>query len=253
MELKWDAPFLLLLLSLCFLSSSRCFDLDPRDQDSPLRFRSPVADPGLRLATWSGCNCTNWTGVSCGNQTGRVVSMNLANMNFLKTLDLSHNSFGGVVPDDTMELRQLRELVPNGNRELGGVLPSWIGNFSSNLKKLELGSNSFHGEMPDSLFHLKSLKHLDLGDNCLSGNIHEFHQSLEFLNLSLNRLYGTLPCFADLTRSLTVLTLADNSLVGRIPTCIASLQVLAHLNLSFNHLSYGISCWFLAKSHIGCV
>ncbi|XVE49790.1 hypothetical protein DITRI_Ditri01bG0109900 [Diplodiscus trichospermus] len=29
--------------------------------------------------------------------------------------------------------------------------------------------------------------------------------------------------------------------MGGIPTCIASLEVLAHLNLSFNHLSCGIS------------
>ncbi|KAK8532220.1 hypothetical protein V6N12_053666 [Hibiscus sabdariffa] len=34
----------------------------------------------------------------------------------------SSNSFVGVVPDDIMKQRQPKELVLNGNRELGGVL-----------------------------------------------------------------------------------------------------------------------------------
>ncbi|XP_039013481.1 receptor-like protein CLAVATA2 [Hibiscus syriacus] len=126
-------------------------------------------------------------------------------------------------------------------QELGGILPRWIGNFSSNLEKLDLSSNSFHGKIPDCLFHLKSLRHLNLGGNDLSGNAHEFYQSLEYLSLPSNKFFGTLPCFSAVTKSLTFLTMANNSLVGGIPTCIGSQEVLSYLNLSFNHLSYGIS------------
>ncbi|KAE8692571.1 hypothetical protein F3Y22_tig00110833pilonHSYRG00322 [Hibiscus syriacus] len=131
---------------------SQCFDLDPRDKASLLLFRSSVGNPDHSLATWFGSNCTGWTGISCENRTGRVVSVNLANMNLsgrlhpslcelsfleylnlsdnnfngtiptcfgslgsLDILDLIHNSFDGVVPEDIVRLGQLRELVLSGN------------------------------------------------------------------------------------------------------------------------------------------
>jgi hypothetical protein len=71
-----------------------------------------------------------------------------------------------------MMLRNLKELVLNGNQDLGGLVPGWLGNFSTNLEKIDLSSNSFRGEIPESLLYLKSLKHLDLGNNYLSGYLH---------------------------------------------------------------------------------
>ncbi|KAJ6695979.1 3 putative-RELATED [Salix koriyanagi] len=164
-----------------------------------------------------------------------------ARLQNLKTLDLSHNRFGGVVPDSLMRLGQLKELILNGNHDLGGVVPWWVGNFSTNMERLDLGFNSFHGTIPESLFNSKSLKYLDLGNNNLSGDLHDFFQPLVFLNLSSNSLSGTLPCFSASIRSLIVLNLAMNSIVGGIPTCIASLEELTHLNLSSNHLNFAIS------------
>ncbi|KAF9662377.1 hypothetical protein SADUNF_Sadunf18G0046900 [Salix dunnii] len=91
------------------------------------------------------------------------------------------------------------------------------------MEILDLGFSYFHRTIPESLFYSKSLKYLDLGNNYLSGDLHEFFQPLVFLNLSSNLLS------------------AMNSIVGGIPTCNASLEELTHLNLSFNHLNFATS------------
>nr|POF14649.1 leucine-rich repeat receptor-like protein clavata2 [Quercus suber] len=272
-------PLLLLLVLLRCSSPCQCVvDLDPDDKALLLAFKSRVQDPGQSLSSWVGTNCTSWSGLTCENRTGRVVSINLTNMNLsgkvlpklcklsfledmnlshnnftcpiplcfgnlvsLRAIDLSHNRFLGVVPDTLMRLRNLKELVLNGNRDLRGLVPGWLGNFSTNLEKLDLASNSFCGEIPESLLYLKPLKYLDLGNNNLSGNLRDFGQSLLVLNLESNQFSGTLPCLSASAQSLNILNMANNSIVGGIPTCVASLQALTHLNLSFNHLKYAIS------------
>ena len=73
-------------------------------------------------------------------------------------------------------------------------------NFSTNMEMLDLGFNSFHGTIRESLFYSKSLKYLDLGNNYLSGDPHDFFKPLVFLNLNSNSLLGTLFCFSASTR-----------------------------------------------------
>ena len=77
----------------------------------------------------------------------------------LKTLDVSHNRFGGVVPHSLIRLGQLKELILNGNHDLGGDVPLWVGNFSTNMEMLHLSFNSLHGTIGESLFYSKSLKY----------------------------------------------------------------------------------------------
>ena len=94
----------------------------------------------------------------------------------------------------------MKALILNGNHDLGGVIPWWVCNFSTNMEMLDLGFNSFHGTIRESLFYSKSLKYLDLGNNYLSGDPHDFFKPLVFLNLNSNSLLGTLFCFSASTR-----------------------------------------------------
>ncbi|GMG99926.1 hypothetical protein Nepgr_001766 [Nepenthes gracilis] len=270
----------LVLWTLLYLKNPFVFalDLDPQDRASLTAFKSQLNDPTRSLSTWDGSNCTNWTGVLCDIYSGRVISMNLSHMNLsgtvspslcklsflqilvlshnnfnsmipsclgnllsLRTLDLSYNGLGGSVPNTLMRLLHLRELILNDNPYLGGNLPVWVGNFSTNLRKLNLGSDSFQGEIPQSLFYSKSLEYLDVSNNNLSGSLLEFHQPLVLLNLASNQIFGTLPCFDACVQSLSILNLANNFIVGQIPSCISSLQALRQLNLSNNGLKYQIS------------
>ncbi|KAI5326816.1 hypothetical protein L3X38_035890 [Prunus dulcis] len=92
MEHKWVSVFChcnplnfraLLLIFFVLLCSnlSQSVDLYPDDKASVLLFRSCLQDPSQSLSSWVGSDCTNWTGITCENQTGRVVSVNLTNMN----------------------------------------------------------------------------------------------------------------------------------------------------------------------------
>ncbi|KAE8692570.1 hypothetical protein F3Y22_tig00110833pilonHSYRG00320 [Hibiscus syriacus] len=117
-------------------------------------------------------------------------------------------------------------------QELGGILPRWIGNFSSNLEKLDLSSNSFHGKIPDCLFHLKSLRHLNLGGNDLSGNAHEFYQSLEYLSLPSNKFFDIVGYFQSFA-----LILNNNNLSGEIQPELVALDSLKKLDVSHNKIS----------------
>ena len=58
------------------------------------------------------------------------------------------------------------------------------------MEMLDLGFNSFHGTIRESLFYSKSLKYLDLGNNYLSGDPHDFFKPL---------VLGTLVCFSAST------------------------------------------------------
>ncbi|KAK7394680.1 hypothetical protein VNO78_15215 [Psophocarpus tetragonolobus] len=269
--------FTLLCVILVYATPSLSIDVHRQDKTSLTSFKQWVQDPNRSLSSWGGSNCTSWSGITCDNTTGRVLSINLTRMNLsgqihpslchlsslnkialshnnftsplpecfgnllnLRAIDLSHNRFHGDIPDSFMSLRHLIELVLSGNAGLGGPLPAWIGNFSTNLESLHLGFCSFTGGIPQSLLYLKSLKYLDLENNLLSGNLVDFQQPLVLLNLASNQFAGTLPCFAASLHSLTVLNLSNNSIVGALPACIASFQALTHLNLSGNHLKYRI-------------
>ncbi|XVF65298.1 hypothetical protein PTKIN_Ptkin09bG0237100 [Pterospermum kingtungense] len=88
----------------------------------------------------------------------------------LTCLDLSNNSFHGIIPE---EIRKLTSLIV-----------------------LNLSQNSFSGQIPLALVNLKELESLDLSQNNLSGEIPPQLTTLTFLsalNLSYNQLEGSIP------------------------------------------------------------
>ncbi|XP_054816946.1 receptor-like protein 35 [Prosopis cineraria] len=138
----------------------------------------------------------------------------LAQLEHLRVLDISENSFSGPIP-------------------------STLGNMSS-LIILDVSSNHLNGSLPESLGQLLNLKELTVGDNHFSGKIPAEIFSLtelQSLNLSHNQFEGNIPNEIMNMKKLESLDLASNQLSGEIPQDIAELSFLEALNISFNNFT----------------
>ncbi|KAL5762661.1 hypothetical protein ACOSP7_018925 [Xanthoceras sorbifolium] len=90
----------------------------------------------------------------------------------LRFLKLSHNQFGGKLPEWLPRLHNLEALHLRNNL-FQGPIPASLGTLAR-LSKLDLGWNRLNGTLPDSLGQLSELEHLDLSSNDLMGMITEF-------------------------------------------------------------------------------
>ncbi|XP_019186475.1 PREDICTED: receptor-like protein 12 [Ipomoea nil] len=155
----------------------------------------------------------------------------------LQHLDLSNNSFDGVVDEYVnVSTSQLQTLNLSSNC-LVGSLPKYFFEFPK-LTTLLLSSNSLSGRIQSSLFSLPSLDTLDLSKNSFDGLVEEYVNvsvsPLGILDLSSNRLNGSFPKYFFEFPKLTKLLLSSNSLSGRIQSSLFSLPSLQTLDLSKN-------------------
>ncbi|KAI3886575.1 hypothetical protein MKX03_005494 [Papaver bracteatum] len=141
-------------------------------------------------------------------------------------VDLSHNSFSGLLPLQVSRLINLGELYLSGNK-LAGEIPSTLGECVV-LRYLFLNGNSFEGIIPQSLKELRGLQELDLSANNLTGNIPAFLGRLPFLynlNLSYNDLEGKIPEEGVFKNASALSITGNRNLCGgistlRLPICI---------------------------------
>jgi len=124
-----------------------------------------------------------------------MMTANMTNLHNLEIIDLSGNSIDGNITELLAQgsPNKLRELHLEYNN-LSGVLPNWIGRWTSllildltynniighvpsetgqlnNLLALNLGNNQFTGPVPSEIFMLGNLSDMDLSNNNLSGVI----------------------------------------------------------------------------------
>ncbi|KAF3437593.1 hypothetical protein FNV43_RR20349 [Rhamnella rubrinervis] len=184
----------------------------------------------------------------------------------LQVLDISDNEFGGEVPGNISNCRNLSILQLFGNN-FTGKIPSDIGKISS-LEALVLGNNNFSREIPDTLLSLNKLKLLDLSRNKFGGDVQEifgkFKQvkflilngnsytsgmnssgilnlhNISRLDLSFNEFSGPLPVKVSQLLNLEFFILAYNHFSGTIPAEFGNLPSLQALDLSFNNLTGSI-------------
>ncbi|GLJ09604.1 hypothetical protein SUGI_0112600 [Cryptomeria japonica] len=170
------------------------------------------------------------------------VSLFLGNLSFLEVLDMSNNSFHGVVPELCQKLGNLQKLSLMGN-QLSGPISTSLANCSK-LEFLDLGYNNLTGTVPLQLGKLSSLRRLYLDHNNLtSSRTLPFLaalincSSLKLLYLSYNHLAGVLsPSIGKLSTNLSILALGYNHIRGSIPQEIGNLTKLTYVNFSSNAL-----------------
>ncbi|KAL6630078.1 hypothetical protein ACP70R_029843 [Stipagrostis hirtigluma subsp. patula] len=190
-----------------------------------------------------------------GQRSGRVIALELpglnlsgtipatvANLTFLKSLDLSKNQLRGPVPREFSLLLNLNHLDLSFNTLDGEIPPSL--SRCSNLRNISLGFNNLQGGIPKEFGSLVGLRSLSLLHNNLTGSIpadsFQNLQKLEYLSLAGNSLSGLIPHSLGNLTSLAYLLLSNNSFTGTIPPSLSALSSLTRLGLVWNNLNGGI-------------
>ena len=124
----------------------------------------------------------SWQGVTVGRSAGRIVALDLRDMNL-----------SGRLPPELSELSHLYMLRLDGNR-LSGPIPTELGKLSR-LTMLSLDGNRLTGPIPPALANLSDLRQLWLADNRLSGAIPSELSGIPGLSLAVggNDFHGCMP------------------------------------------------------------
>ncbi|KAG8484956.1 hypothetical protein CXB51_021796 [Gossypium anomalum] len=263
----------------------------PHQRDSLLHFKTTMSVdcdlnkdpyPRIDIESWNkSIDCCSWEGVKCDHVSGHVIGIDLSHsclggslfannslfqLHNLQWLDLSSNSLGGSILENTSSLfhfhgLQRLNLADNG---FDGTISSKL---FSQLVSLDLSGDfelhiRFNGQGLDMLArNLTKLRNLvldyvDMSDVALT-SFPNLSSSIEHLSLSgwgsipssfgnLTQiisidLYGNSPegqipdVFGDL-RKLTSLSFSSCNLSGPLPITIFNLTKITHLDLINNHL-----------------
>ncbi|KAK2639639.1 hypothetical protein Ddye_027434 [Dipteronia dyeriana] len=120
---------------------------------------------------------------------GNVLRYN-ANLNLLRSMDLSVNNFSGAIPIEVTDLEALRSLNLSYNNFIGRI-PEGIGSLTT-LESIDFSVNQLSGEIPQGFSKLSFLSYLNLSMNKLTGKIPSSTQLQSFDESSFmgNRLCG---------------------------------------------------------------
>ncbi|KAK8329610.1 hypothetical protein V6Z12_A11G334200 [Gossypium hirsutum] len=164
------------------------------------------------------------------------------NISFLEVLDLSGNHLNSSIPNSLYSLNRLQFLCLN-DTQLQGTISSAIGNLSS-VTHLYLSENQLNGQIPLSIGELSSLKLFDVSKNQLNGQIPlSIGQlsSLEFFDVSENQLNGQIPLSIGELSSLKLFDVSENQLNGTFPLSFGRLESLETLDCGYNLLQGVVS------------
>ncbi|PWA41389.1 Leucine-rich repeat-containing protein [Artemisia annua] len=146
----------------------------------------------------------------------------ICNMSSLYYLDMSNNSFGGLIPQCFGNISSSLRMIDMGNNSFQGTIPNVYRDCGS-LEGLILNGNQLRGDVPISLSKCKSLKVVDFGKNHLNGTFPGWLgalPNLQALVLKSNNFHGRIQPSATVDSpfpSLRVLDLSHNGFVGQLP------------------------------------
>ncbi|GFS36066.1 leucine-rich receptor-like protein kinase family protein [Actinidia rufa] len=177
-----------------------------------------------------------------GNTDLKPFFTSLANSSNLQELELAGNNIGGAIPSIIGDLSSKLVQIHLDDNRIYGSIPPEISNLI-NLTLLNLSSNLLNGSIPPQLCKLGKLERLYLSNNSFSGEIPSTFGKiphLGLLDLSKNKLSGSIPdSFANLSQ-LRRLLLYENRLLGTIPPSLGKCNNLEILDLSHNKISGAI-------------
>ncbi|KAM7486958.1 hypothetical protein LguiA_002967 [Lonicera macranthoides] len=178
-------------------------------------------------------DCCKWRGLRCSNTTAHVILLHLHGWYDSAT----SNSFylSGKVSPSLLELNHLKYLDLSYNSFYPSQIPEFIGSLSK-LQHLNLSYSLVGGKVPHQLGNLTNLKYLDISYNDFrSSPIPEFIGSLsklQHLNISNNLLVGRVPHQLGNLTNLRSLDLGLNYLTVENLEWLSDLRLLRHLDLS---------------------
>ncbi|XP_058072568.1 probable LRR receptor-like serine/threonine-protein kinase At3g47570 [Magnolia sinica] len=197
----------------------------------------------LHFCNWEGVTCSRWhpqrvTSLNLGShRLVGLISPHLANLTFLRSINLSSNSFHGEIPREMGRLFRLRDLNLSYNMLQGGI-PDNLSNCSE-LRSIIFDKNELVGRIPVELSSLPKLVTLNLGHNNLTGNIPPplgNLSSLVTLYLYYNGVEGSIPNELGRLVKLQNLDIYSNNLSGPIPPSLYNLSSIVEFCVTFNRL-----------------
>ncbi|KAL6012198.1 hypothetical protein ACLOJK_002676 [Asimina triloba] len=188
-----------------------------------------------------------WIDLGFNSLSGELPAAVVENLPCLEFLYLSYNSLKSHAGNTNLRpffaslsnSSRFQELELAGN-DIGGEIPSVIGDLSTCLRQLHLGENRIYGSIPPSISNLVNLTLLNVSSNLLNGSIPpEIGRlgKLERVFLSNNSLHGEIPATLGQIPHLGLLDLSKNSLSGSIPGALSNLSQLRRLLLHDNQFS----------------
>ncbi|KAM7502813.1 hypothetical protein LguiB_001717 [Lonicera macranthoides] len=237
----------------------RCIEKERR---SLLKFKEGLKDPSGFLSSWVGHDCCSWKGVGCSNLTGEVIKLDLSNPNcYLEFYDSNSHGNSSCLDGKLGHLNELQHLnyLDLSYNTFSGMIPSRLGNLS-NLNYLNLSYSTFSGMIPPDFGNLSNLHVLDLHSlyyhptwvsdlNWLSGLSSLKFLDLTFVNLSLATAHWLQA--VNMLPSLLELHLAYTELQA-IPLFLPHLNFtsLSILDLNFNFFGSQAPQWLFNISTV---
>ena len=156
----------------------------------------------------------------------------------INVLNLSKNSFEGILPSSIAEMSFLWHLDLSNNNFSGEVPKQLLA--TTDLGFLRVSNNKFHGEIFSSDFNLTNFWYLYLDNNRFTGTLSNVilrNPKWRVLDVSNNYMSGEIPSFIGNMTYLVELKFGSNSFNGKLPPEISRLQSLQFLDVSQNALS----------------
>ncbi|XP_062080029.1 receptor-like protein EIX1 [Humulus lupulus] len=275
---KAKAEVVLLVLVLTSRGDSDQLHCIETERQALLSLKQGFIDDGNRLSSCTSTkrDCCAWKGIRCDNLTHHIISLDLhsnssvpmllggeigpslAELQYLKYLDLSYNNFTNKFSTTLSDSLEHLDLSRN---QFKGPFPN-LSNFSY-LRVLDVSSNSFTGLVTEVHFEkLSKLKTLYLSDNPLTLKINstwippfQLHNlslsscnlgpqfptwfktqvNISFLDISNSRIEDSIPnWFSIQSTKLNFLNPSSNKLHGSIPYYLSNVKIL---DLSYNRFN----------------
>jgi Leucine-rich repeat (LRR) protein len=179
----------------------------------------------------------------------------ICNATYLEFIDLSHNSFSGLIPQCLIEMSGTQlEVLNLRKNKLNGTIPDAFPN-NCGLQTLGLNKNQLEGGLPKSLANCSRLEVLDIGNNHIEDTFPFYlnHTSLRVLVLRSNKFYGPIshPKNNAPWSMLQIVDVASNNFTGNLPimlllSCMAMMDRAheAHSRLSYLQIIISIDFYY---------
>ena len=192
-----------------------------------------VADGAIASLKGIGKVLGNLTALNAaGNFMEGEFPVSVLELEYLISLDLSHNSLSGTIPAIIGTAITSLQTLKLSNNRFSGSIPSTLGSLRD-LSRLTVQSNNLRGSLPAELSKLTSLTQISFNDNSLSGPMLDFPNSpfLLSINGKNNMLTGTIP--NTLLQSVdpkysmaSVVDMSNNKLTGSVPITLSRFSSL---------------------------